>query len=201
MNLTAPIVLTLLRIVLIPVLVVLFYLPFAWTNLAVVTVFVLAAVTDILDGFIARRMNQLSTFGAFLDPVADKLMVATALVLLVQANPRVLFTLAAAVIIGREIVVSALREWMAELGERGRVRVTWVGKAKTVAQMVAISFLLYREDIGPVPVFFIGEFLLYAAAVLTLWSMWVYLGAAWPIMLDNQSGSDDQPPPAAGGGA
>ena len=187
MALNAPIVLTLLRILMIPVMVVLFYLPFAWTNLAVATVFVLAAVTDWLDGYIARRMNQLSTFGAFLDPVADKLMVATALVLLVQQNPKAPFALAAAIIIGREIVVSALREWMAELGERARVRVSGIGKTKTVFQMTAIGFLLYHQDIGPIPVFFIGELLLYAAAGLTLWSMWVYLNAAWPIMQENQA--------------
>jgi len=187
MSLNVPIVLTLLRILMIPVMVVLFYLPFGWTNLAVAAVFVLAAVTDWLDGFIARRMNQLSTFGAFLDPVADKLMVATALVLLVQKNPKAPFALAAAIIIGREIVVSALREWMAELGERARVRVTGIGKTKTVFQMTAIGFLLYHQDIGPIPVFLIGELLLYAAAGLTLWSMWLYLHAAWPIMQDNQS--------------
>jgi CDP-diacylglycerol--glycerol-3-phosphate 3-phosphatidyltransferase len=187
MTLNAPIVLTLLRILMIPVLVLLFYMPYHWTNIAVTAVFVLAAVTDWLDGWLARRYNQLSHFGAFLDPVADKLMVATALVLLVQQNPKIAFTLAAAIIIGREIVVSALREWMAELGERGRVKVSGIGKLKTVFQMTAIGFLLYSENIWVVPVFFIGELLLYIAAGLTLWSMWVYLSSAWPIMMDNQA--------------
>jgi CDP-diacylglycerol--glycerol-3-phosphate 3-phosphatidyltransferase len=175
--------LTLLRILMIPVLVLLFYLPFSWTNFAAAAVFVLAAATDWLDGFVARRTNQLSRFGAFLDPVADKLMVATALVLLVQQHPTIPFALAAAIIIGREMVVSALREWMAELGERGRVRVSAIGKVKTVFQMTAIGFLLYRVDIGDIPVFFIGEILLFIAAGLTLWSMWVYLSSAWPIIL------------------
>ncbi|MEJ2535405.1 MAG: CDP-diacylglycerol--glycerol-3-phosphate 3-phosphatidyltransferase [Gammaproteobacteria bacterium] len=182
MTLTAPTILTLFRIALVPVLVVFFYLPYTWANVAVVIVFVFAAMTDWADGYIARRFNLLSPFGAFLDPVADKLMVATALVLLVQQNPEVLFALAAAVIIGREIVISALREWMAEIGERGRVKVSGIGKVKTIFQMVAISLLLYGETLWVLPVQFIGEVLLYVAAILTLWSMWVYLHSAWPIM-------------------
>ena len=198
MALTAPIILTLLRIALIPVLVLFYYLPYNWSNLAVVVVFVSAAVTDWADGFIARRTNQLTSFGAFLDPVADKLMVATALVLLVQQNPRVAFALAAAIIIGREIAISALREWMAEMGERGRVNVSIVGKIKTIFQMTSISLLLYHEDIAVVPVAFIGEILLYIAAALTLWSMWVYLNAAWPIMSEGSQTmhSEDDSDPA-----
>ena len=182
MPLTTPIILTLIRIGLIPVLVVFFYIPYSWSNLASVIVFVLAAITDWLDGYIARKTGQLTSFGAFLDPVADKLMVATALVLLIQQNPKVVFALASAIIIGREIAVSALREWMAELGESGLVSVSIVGKLKTIFQMVAISLLLYREDIAVIPISFIGELLLYLAAGLTLWSMWVYLHAAWPVM-------------------
>ena len=182
MHLNAPILLTFLRIALIPVLVVCFYLPTSWSNELAVIVFVTAAVTDWADGFLARRWDQLSDFGAFLDPVADKLMVAVALVLLVERNPSPLFALAAAVIIGREIVISALREWMSEMGERGRVKVSNVGKLKTVFQMVAISMLLYQQDLWGIPVYFIGEVLLYLAAALTLWSMWVYLASAWPIM-------------------
>lgn len=211
MHLNAPILLTFLRIALIPVLVLFFYLPFSWANMVAVTVFVLAAVTDWADGFLARRWDQGSDFGAFLDPVADKLMVAVALVLLVQQQPTIIFALAAAVIIGREIVISALREWMAEMGERGRVKVSAVGKVKTIFQMVAISFLLYGAPIGPIPIMFIGEILLYVAAGLTLWSMWVYLHSAWPIMVSgsysgigsgepsqrSDSGDDaDRPPPA-----
>lgn len=182
MHLNAPILLTLLRIALIPVLVLCFYLPINWSNELAVIVFVTAAVTDWADGFLARRWDQLSDFGAFLDPVADKLMVAVALVLLVERNPSPLFALAAAVIIGREIVISALREWMSEMGERGRVKVSNVGKLKTIFQMVAIGMLLYQHTLWGIPVYFIGEILLYLAAGLTLWSMWVYLASAWPIM-------------------
>lgn len=185
MPLTTPIILTLLRIALIPVLVVFFYLPYGWANMAVVIVFVSAAVTDWADGFIARRYDQLTSFGAFLDPVADKLMVATALVLLVQQNPKIPFALAAATIIGREIVISALREWMSEMGEGGRVKVSAVGKVKTIFQMTAISLLLYGDDIFIMPTRLVGEILLYLAAALTLWSMWVYLHSAWPIMAGN----------------
>jgi CDP-diacylglycerol--glycerol-3-phosphate 3-phosphatidyltransferase len=182
MRLTLPTLLTLLRIALVPVLVVLFYIPYTWSNLASVIVFVLAAVTDIADGAIARRTGQTSRFGAFLDPVADKIMVSTALVLLVQRQEtyQALFAIASAVIIGREITISALREWMSEIGERRLVSVSWVGKTKTVFQMTAIGFLLYHEDLGWIPVALIGELLLYTAAALTLWSMWSYLQAAWP---------------------
>jgi CDP-diacylglycerol--glycerol-3-phosphate 3-phosphatidyltransferase len=193
MKLTTPTLLTLLRIALVPVLVVLFYVPYAWSNLACVVIFVLAAVTDIADGAIARKTGQTSRFGAFLDPVADKIMVSTALVLLVQRQEtyQVVFAIAAAVIIGREIAISALREWMSELGERTLVSVSWVGKTKTVFQMTAIGFLLYHEDIAWIPVSLIGELLLYTAAALTLWSMWTYLTAAWPVMSRSQPGGDD----------
>jgi len=190
MQLNAPILLTFLRIALIPVLVLCFYLPTGWSNELAVVVFVVAAVTDWADGFLARRWNQLSDFGAFLDPVADKLMVAVALVLLVEQNPTPLFALAAATIIGREIVISALREWMAEMGERGRVKVSNVGKLKTIFQMVAIGMLLYRDPLWNIPVAFIGELLLYLAAALTLWSMWVYLASAWPIMAQSTRDRD-----------
>lgn len=192
MHLTVPTLLTLLRIALVPVLVLVFYLPFGWSNVAAVIIFVLAAVTDWADGFIARKSGQISRFGAFLDPVADKIMVTTALVLLVQHQEvhQPLFAIASAVIVGREITISALREWMSEIGERSRVKVSWVGKTKTGFQMTAIGFLLYREDLGWLPVALIGELLLYAAAALTLWSMWNYLQAAWPAMSQN-SGADD----------
>lgn len=188
MKLTVPTLLTLLRIALVPVLVVLFYIPYTWSNLASVIVFVLAAVTDIADGAIARRTGQTSRFGAFLDPVADKIMVSTALVLLVQRQEtyQALFAIAAAVIIGREITISALREWMSEIGERALVSVSWVGKTKTVFQMTAIGFLLYHENLGWIPVALIGELLLYTAAALTLWSMWNYLQAAWPAITQSR---------------
>lgn len=183
----APNLITLLRIFLIPVFIAAYYLPYRWASLLTMSLFVLAAVTDWLDGYLARRLNQASPFGAFLDPVADKLMVASALVLL-TSDARVhalvldfrLFAMVVLIIIGREITVSALREWMAELGERARVAVSFLGKFKTIGQMVAISFLLYREPLFGLPVFRVGELLLYLAAGLTLWSMVIYLRAAWP---------------------
>jgi len=188
MNMTVPTMLTLLRIALVPVLVLFFYLPFGWSNFACVTIFVLAAVTDIADGYIARKTGQMSRFGEFLDPVADKIMVATALILLVQrqGSHEAIFAVAAAVIVGREITISALREWMAEIGERSLVSVSWVGKTKTGFQMTAISFLLYHDNMGFIPTALIGELLLYLAAILTLWSMWSYLQSAWPVISDSR---------------
>ena len=175
-----PNMLTVLRILLIPVFLVLFYVQTSWAREAATAIFVLAAVTDLLDGYLARRMGLVSALGAFLDPVADKLMVATALVLLVQADPRISMAVAAAVIIGREIAISALREWMAEVGNRTRVAVSEIGKFKTAAQMVAISLLIYRDELWGLPIYTIGLVLLYVAVILTLWSMTLYLRAAWP---------------------
>ncbi|MCB2262833.1 MAG: CDP-diacylglycerol--glycerol-3-phosphate 3-phosphatidyltransferase [Candidatus Thiosymbion ectosymbiont of Robbea hypermnestra] len=175
-----PNLLTLLRILLIPVFVGIFYIPAAWNPLVCALIFTIAALTDWLDGYLARRWRQTSPFGAFLDPVADKLMVAVALVLLVQSDPRALLALPAAIIIGREITVSALREWMAELGSRTQVAVSRVGKFKTAAQMVALILLIaIRGDTGA-PLYSLGMALLYIAAILTLWSMVCYLYAAWP---------------------
>lgn len=184
MHLTVPTMLTLLRIALVPVLVLFFYLPVHWSNLACVIIFVAAAITDIADGAIARSTGQTSRFGAFLDPVADKIMVSTALVLLVQRQEayEAVFAIAAAIIVGREITISALREWMSEIGESARVQVSWVGKTKTVFQMTAIGFLLYSYDLWFIPVALVGEILLYTAAALTLWSMWTYLRSAWPVI-------------------
>ncbi len=189
MNWTIPNILTLLRIILIPVLVLVFYLAGPWSYQLSAAIFGLAALTDMLDGYLARRLRQISVFGAFLDPVADKLMVAVALVLLVQDNPSPLFAIPAVVIIGREIAISALREWMSEIGERTKVAVSVIGKIKTITQMVAILLLLYKLPIGPLPTHDIGLVLLYVAAILTLWSMFVYLRAAWPILSGN-SGVD-----------
>lgn len=182
MTFNIPTILTLLRIVLIPVLVLFFYLPVSWGNLACVIVFVLAALTDWLDGYLARRWQQMTAFGAFLDPVADKLMVAVALVLIVQSDPSAFLAIAAAIIIGREITISSLREWMAELGERGKVRVSMLGKLKTTFQMVAISVLLYGGDYQQLPLRDIGYGLLSIAALLTLWSMIQYLMVALPVL-------------------
>ena len=195
MKLTVPTLLTLARIVMIPVLVLAFYLPYAWTNFACAGLFALAAFTDWLDGWIARRYHQFSAFGAFLDPVADKLMVAVALFLIVQGHPTRWMTLWALVIVGREIAVSALREWMAEIGQRATVKVAFIGKIKTVAQMVALLCLLYSvtPDMSPrampwmgQPIFHIGEWMLAAAAILTLWSGAQYLKAAWPALMADE---------------
>ena len=202
MRITVPTMLTLARIVMIPVLVVVFYLPFKWTNFASAAVFILASVTDWLDGWIARRYHQYSAFGAFLDPVADKLMVATALILIVQGHPTAWMAFWVAVIIGREIAVSALREWMAELGQRARVQVASIGKIKTIVQMVAISMLLYAIVPGGIPqpepwmgrvVFVVGDWLLAGAALLTLWSGYEYLRAAWPVLRAGEGHAVDLP--------
>ncbi|TCO75734.1 CDP-diacylglycerol--glycerol-3-phosphate 3-phosphatidyltransferase [Chromatocurvus halotolerans] len=179
MPINIPNALTLMRILLIPVLVVVFYVPFQGHWLVAAGIFTLAAVTDWFDGYLARRLGQMTAFGAFLDPVADKLMVSVALVLLVERHDTILFTLAACVIIGREIVVSALREWMAELGQRTSVAVSYVGKVKTALQMIAVIGLLAvnpSRDAG----WLLGVcyVLLYSAAILTLWSMMAYLRAA-----------------------
>ncbi len=175
-----PNLLTLLRIVLIPVMVVLFLVPVAWGHKAAAIVFVLAALTDLLDGYLARRLGQVSPLGAFLDPVADKLMVSTALIMLVLQDPTWWMAIPAAVIIGREITISAVREWMAELGARAQVAVSEIGKVKTASQMAAIALLIYREDLLALPLYTIGYVLLYLAVLLTLWSMTLYLRAAWP---------------------
>jgi CDP-diacylglycerol--glycerol-3-phosphate 3-phosphatidyltransferase len=184
MTMTVPTMLTLLRIALVPVLVLFFYLPFSWSNLACTVVFVLAAVTDIADGYIARKTGQMSRFGEFLDPVADKIMVVTALILLVQRqeNYQAIFAISATIIVGRELTISALREWMTEIGEQALMKVSGVGKLKTIFQMTAIGFLLYHENMAWIPIALIGELLLYTAAALTLWSMWMYLKSAWPVI-------------------
>jgi len=180
LKLTIPISLTLLRIALIPIFLITFYLPFSWGNLLTTLVFGVAALTDWFDGHLARRWNQTSTFGAFLDPVADKLIVAVALILLVQENPTPWLAIPAVVIIGREITISALREWMAEIGQRTQVAVSKMGKIKTAAQMTAIFMLLYHEPLLGLPILQLGYVSLYLAVVLTLWSMMIYLRAAWP---------------------
>jgi CDP-diacylglycerol--glycerol-3-phosphate 3-phosphatidyltransferase len=190
MLLNTPNILTLLRIALIPAFIVAYYWTSPWSHILATGLFVLAALTDWLDGYLARKLEQTSPFGAFLDPVADKLMVAAALVMLV-ADPRVqahvldirLFAVVVLVIVGREITVSALREWMAEVGKRSHVKVSYVGKIKTVSQMVAIPFLLWQRSFWDLPIFRIGEILLYLAGALTLWSMLIYLKAAWPNLI------------------
>ncbi len=185
MRFNVPNALTWFRIVAIPLVVVVFYWPAAWARPASGLLFGLAGVTDYLDGYLARRLKQTSNFGAFLDPVADKLIVATALVLLVEADPRQVLAIAAAIIIGREITVSALREWMSQIGARSRVAVSWFGKWKTASQIVGIGLMLYRDPVLGQPLYKFGEWLLYAAVALTLWSMIDYLRAAGPAMRAN----------------
>lgn len=172
--------LTLMRVAFIPLLVVVFYLPWEWHYFASGAIFGIAALTDLLDGYLARRLEQETPFGAFLDPVADKLIVAVALVLLLEQHSTVIFAIPAMIIIGREIVVSALREWMAELGKRTTVAVSGIGKVKTVVQMVSIVVLLMFNPVTLPWMQILGLLLLYVAAALTLWSMLLYLKAAWP---------------------
>ena len=177
---TIPNQLTLLRIILIPVFIIIFYLPYEHSNFFACGIFILAAITDILDGYYARKLNQISPLGVFLDPVADKLMVAVVLVLLVQQNPEIYLAIPAAIIIGREITVSALREWMAELGARKKIAVSNLGKIKTIIQMVALGFLIFEKSILGLPVYIIGIILIYIAVLLTLVSMFQYLILALP---------------------
>lgn len=172
--------LTLLRILLIPILVGVFYLPFHWSHLAAAIIFAIAAFTDWLDGYLARTLGAISSLGQFLDPVADKLLVAVALVLLVSDHHLPYLAVPAAIIIGREIVVSALREWMSEVGKRASVAVSYVGKAKTAIQMFAIFVLLGLQSATPLIAYIIGYAALYLAAGLTLWSMVMYIRTAWP---------------------
>lgn len=172
-------ILTLLRIALIPVLVVIFFSSIEYKRQIACLIFVIASLTDWLDGYLARRLQQQSRFGEFLDPVADKLIVAAALILLVQAHPTPVMAICAGVIIGREITISALREWMAEVGSRKKVAVSVLGKLKTITQMVALSTLLYQESLWGLPIYAIGLYLLYFAVALTLLSMLLYLKAAW----------------------
>lgn len=182
-----PILLTWLRVALIPLVVGVYYLPEHWLpvadrNLAATLVFIVAAITDWFDGYLARRWNETSAFGAFLDPVADKLMVAGALLVLVQLDR--VNAVIAFIIIGREITISALREWMAEIGARKSVAVSSLGKIKTAAQMVAIPMLLFHDPLfdGVLDIHRLGELLLWVAGVLTVWSMFYYLRRAWPLI-------------------
>ena len=191
MLLSVPNLLTYLRIIPIPLLAIAYYLPHRHAHVLAMLIFVLAALTDWLDGYLARKLDQMSQFGAFLDPVADKLMIAAALTLLVsdenvhaQVLDTRLFSIVVLVIIGREIAVSALREWMAILGESKSVAVSFVGKLKTTVQMIAILLLLYNDPIWLVDTHALGTFLIYIAAILTLWSMVYYLRKALPQVRD-----------------
>ncbi len=177
-----PNLLTLSRIVLIPVFVIVFYLPFEWARAVAAVIFALASFTDWLDGYLARKLKQISPFGAFLDPVADKLLVATSLLLLVGAKDINYITIPAIIIVGREIVISALREWMAEIGSRASVAVSYIGRVKTSLQMIALILLLaFAPAASWWGVF--GFVLLYLASILTIWSMVIYIGIAWPKLI------------------
>ncbi len=175
-----PNALTLTRIILIPIFVIAFYMPFHWGHVAAASIFAVACITDWFDGMLARTLNQVSPLGTFLDPVADKLIVAVALVLLVGEPYLRFMTIPAAIIVGREIVISALREWMAEIGSRASVAVSVVGKVKTIVQMFALVFLVTYQKGGSKLILITGYILLYTAALLTLWSMVMYIKAAWP---------------------
>lgn len=183
--LTVPNVLTFVRIVLIPVLFLVYWLPYAWAKPAAAWIFAFAAVTDWFDGYLARRLNQYSNFGEFLDPVADKLMVMSSLALILSNWPTFWMAIPVIIIIGREIVISALREWMAEIGKRATVAVSMMGKVKTTFQMFAIAFLLYEYPIFGLPIDILGFILLQIAALLTIISMLLYLKAAWPYIVQS----------------
>jgi CDP-diacylglycerol---glycerol-3-phosphate 3-phosphatidyltransferase len=175
-----PNVITAFRIILIPIFAIVFYLPFKWAYPTCAAIFALASFTDWLDGYLARSLKQTSSFGAFFDPVADKLIVTTALVLLVAEKSLPFIAIPAAIIVGRELVVSALREWMAEIGKRQSIAVTYVTKVKTAVQMFAIVCLLLYHPENSLFVGIVGYVSLYIAAALTLYTMMVYLKIVWP---------------------
>ena len=193
-----PNILTLIRVLVIPFIVLFYYLPWPWAHPAAAGIFIVACLTDWLDGYFARIMQLSTRFGAFLDPVADKVMVSVILILVVGEPqfqfisfphtvwtvPAFVMTLPAAVIVSREIIVSALREWMAEIGSRASVAVSHLGKVKTAIQMIALAFLLYCDASTLTPIVITGYVLLYIAAVLTIWSMMIYLRAVWPTLRD-----------------
>jgi CDP-diacylglycerol--glycerol-3-phosphate 3-phosphatidyltransferase len=191
--LNLPNVLTLIRLGLIPVFIILFYLPSDRSNFYAAIIFIVAALTDLLDGYLARKLKLTTKFGAFLDPVADKIIVCTALVLIVEhyalyrdpLYPEIgkFITIPAMIIVAREITVSALREWMAELGKRANVAVSWIGKWKTTIQLTAIAGLIWRHS---EPVIYASVALLLLATVLTIWSMVMYLKAAWVYMKEEK---------------
>ena len=177
---------TFIRIVCIPLIAVVFFMTYELSRPIAAVIFILAALTDWLDGWVAREFDQTSKLGAFLDPVADKLIVSVALILIVQSDPTILNSVIAAIIIGREIAISALREWMSELGASHQVTVTGYAKLKTVFQMFGLSFMLFKIPVFGIPIYLIGKILLIAAVVLTLWTMIVYLVKAWPVILKSE---------------
>lgn len=192
---SVPNMITSLRILLIPVLVIVFYSPVDWRYWAAAGVFTLASITDWLDGYLARKLAQMTPFGAFLDPVADKLIIVVVIILLVESHASALLTIPALVIVGREIVVSALREWMAEIGTGTSMAVSFLGKLKTTVQMISLIILLASGPDITDPFVILGYVGIYAAAILTLWSMYLYLKIAWPHLssgLVNEDTADDE---------
>jgi CDP-diacylglycerol--glycerol-3-phosphate 3-phosphatidyltransferase len=184
-RLNLPLILTMMRVAVIPIVLGLFYVSWPHARQTAAVLYGAAAFTDWLDGYLARRWNQTTKFGAFLDPVADKLLVAVCLVMLLRDAPGNLLGVLVAVIIGREITISALREWMAELGARTSVAVSWVGKWKTGFQMTAIGMMIWQTPTFGLPWYAMGYWLLFVAAALTIWSMVNYLRAAWPMMRES----------------
>lgn len=196
-----PTVLTLGRMAVIPLFAVFFFMG-EWGRQVSAALFLLAGVTDMLDGYLARKLDQTSPFGAFLDPVADKLIVGVALVLIVHGHEGLfggVVAVSSAIIIGREIAISAVREWMALLGARQRVAVVQVAKIKTIVQVVAILLLLYKYPLAGIDVYEVGVLLLFLAAALTLWSMVIYLRAAWPVIVNPQAHQPPAGPDASSG--
>ena len=184
MKFNIPTILTLFRVILIPFFVITFYLPFEWSPFATMLIFFIAGVTDWFDGFLARKWNQSTPFGAFLDPVADKVMVVAGLVLVVEYQHSIWITIPAIIVISREIIISALREWMAEIGDRSKVAVSWLGKVKTACQMLALGGLLWRYNSL---MEYAAILCLYIAAILTVWSMFQYLYASKDLLLDEKN--------------
>ncbi len=177
--------LTLIRIACIPLIVVIFFSSLEYSRPLASFIFILAAITDWLDGWVAREYNQISKLGTFLNPVADKLIVSRSLVLIVQNDPTIINTVTAMIIIGREITISALREWMAEIGERNQLSVIGYAKFKTVLQMFGLAFMLYKESVVGLPIYVVGQIFLISAAALTLWTMIIYMVKAWPSIQEN----------------
>jgi CDP-diacylglycerol--glycerol-3-phosphate 3-phosphatidyltransferase len=174
---------TLLRIILVPIIVIFYYFPFAQVHIVATVLFIIASLTDFLDGYLARRWKVSSGLGAFLDPVADKVLIVICLTMVVSQERLHFIVLATLVIVAREIIVSGLREWMAEVGKRAHVAVSYVGKWKTACQMVAIMLLLFSSKTSPLLITWLGVMLIYIAAILTLWSMVMYIKAAWPALI------------------
>lgn len=177
-----PNIVTFSRIGLIPVFMIVYYLPFKYAHVAATVIFAIACVTDLLDGYLARSLKQTSPLGSFLDPVADKLLITTAIVLVLGHSRMEYLTLPSVIIVAREVVVSALREWMAEIGKRASVAVNLFGKVKTILQMFAVGALVFISKDSAAWQYAVAYVSYYAAAALTLWSMIVYFKAAWPML-------------------